>query len=661
MAINPSGFHVVSFPVVRINLCFMQWHNAYMRCGKKGLVTAVVLAFTTALFAQIDTLELKAFEVQASYLEKDAKGIRIEKIELDTLFAQSIYGITGVLKTRTDLNLRGYGPGSSFGLSIRGANPSQVQISINGIPFENPGLAQADLSLLPIGTFNRASVYRGGAGAVQGNATIGGAVLLDSEAEFKNQVSQTFGFGSFGDVNAVSEIQISSENYSSKTQVNYAASQNDFERTNPISREPEALPNAAFQSYGVNHSSKWLRENSSWEAFGWYQDTRREIPPNLSRPNSTAFQEDVNARIQIGNDREMGSFKLSTKAALDYGSLRYVDPSSDLDDSSNFYTLHVEAKVERMFGRIRTSGGLIMRHTRAITEGYDQRQERNSPALVLGAVVPFNREKTQLSISVRQEFLNGNALPLIPIAGIEHRLNDTWKLKANGGYSYRIPGLNDLFWSPGGNPDLLPESGWFSELGFDFEKENGTNKVKITGAGFYRKIDNWIQWRPGPEFWSPLNLRSVASYGAEISATIRQSLAGVSFIHSLSATYVESINRSSAFEGDQSEGKQLAYTPPFIANFNETILLLQNRLSLTLIGRYSSLTYTSSDNENFLDPYFLFDVETAYRINKKALHISLFLALNNVLDTEYQLQRAYNMPSTNFQTGIKIGLNTKKQ
>jgi len=632
-----------------------------MRCGKKGLVMAAFLAFTTALFAQIDTLELKAFEVQTSYLERDVKGINIGKIELDTLFAQSIYGITGVLKTRTDLNLRGYGPGSSFGLSIRGANPSQVQISINGIPFENPGLAQADLSLLPIGSFNSASIYRGSAGAVQGNATIGGAILLDSDPEFKNQVSQTFGYGSFGHMNAVTNVQISSENYSSKTQVNCATAQNNFERTNPISRESEALPNACFQSYGVNHSSKWVRKKSLWEAFGWYQDTRREIPPNLSRPNSTAFQEDVNARIQIGNDREMGRFKLSTKAALDYGSLRYVDPSSELDDSSNFYTLHVEAKAERIFGRIKTSGGLVMRHTRAITEGYDQRQERNSPALVLGAVLPLYQNKTQLSISLRQEFLNGTALPLIPVAGIEHQLSNSWKLKANGGYSYRIPGLNDLFWSPGGNPDLLPESGWFSELGFDFETENGTNKVKITGAGFYRNIDNWIQWRPGPEFWSPLNLRSVASYGAELSATIRQSLPGVSLIHSLSATYVESINRSAAFEGDQSEGKQLIYTPPFIANFNETILFLENRLSLTLIGRYSSLTYTSSDNENFLDPYFLFDVETAYRINKKALHISLFLALNNVLDTEYQIQRAYNMPGINFQTGLKLSLNTINQ
>lgn len=639
----------------------MHWHNNYIRCGKKGLVTAVFLAFTTALYAQIDTLELNALEVHESYLEKDVKGISIEKIELDTLFAQSVYGITDVLRTRTDLNLRGYGPGSSFGLSIRGANPSQVQISINGVPFENPGLAQADLSLLPIATFNRASIYRGGAGAVQGNATIGGAVLLDSDAEFKNQVSQTIGYGSFGSVNAVTDVQAASGNYSSKTQLNYASSQNNFERTNPISREPEALPNASFESYGVNHSSKWVNKNSSWEAFGWYQDTRREIPPNLSRPNSNAFQEDVNARIQIGNDRKIGTYKLSTKAALDYGSLRYVDPSSDLDDSSNFYTLHVEAKAERTIGRIKTSGGVIMRHTRALTEGYDQRQERNSPALVLGAVIPFNQQKTQLSLSVRQEFLNGNALPLIPVAGIDHRLSDSWKIKANGGYSYRIPGLNDLFWSPGGNPDLLPESGWFSEVGFDFEKNIGQNKLELNGAGFYRKIDNWIQWRPGPEFWSPLNLRTVASYGAEFSASFQQSVAGATFIHILSATYVESINRSAAFEGDQSEGKQLIYTPPFIANFNETILLLENRLSLTLIGRYSSLAYTSSDNENFLDPYFLFDAEAAYRVRRKSLQINLFLAVNNLLDTDYQLQRAHSMPGTNFQTGIKISLNTKNQ
>ena len=631
-----------------------------MRCGMIGLAMVVFSTFANLLFAQTDTLQLKAFEVQESYLEKEVKGIRIDQLKLDSLFAQSVYGITGVLQSRTDLNLRGYGPGSSYGLSIRGASPSQVQISINGIPFENPGLAQADLSLLPIATFTRASIYRGGAGAVQGNATIGGALLLNSDADFNNRVSQTAAIGSFGQVNSITDIQISSENYSSKTQLNYTTSENDFERVSPISDGYEPVPNASFESYGISHSSNWVSTLSSWKAFGWYQDTRREIPPNLSRPNSNAFQEDVNARLQVGNDRSIGKFSLSSKAAIDYGSLRYVDPSSDLDDSSNFYTFHIEAKAERNFGKIQASGSVVMRHTQAETEGYNKHQERNSPAFILGAVLPFNKEKTQVSLSIRQEFLNGKALPFLPVAGLEHQLADDWILKANAGYSYRLPGLNDLFWSPGGNPDLLPESGWFSEFGFDYDRESGRSHFQLSSTAFYRKIDNWIQWRPGPNFWSPLNLKSVASYGAEFSASIQHPLGAIAFSHSISATYVKSVNQGASFEGDHSKGKQLIYTPPFIANFNETLRLLENRLSLTLIGRYTSLSYTSSDNENYLDPYFLFDLETTFRISHKSIHLNLFLAVNNILNTEYQVQRAYSMPGTNFRTGIQISLNTKK-
>ena len=305
--------------------------------------------------------------------------------------------------------------------------------------------------------------------------------------------------------------------------------------------------------------------------------------------------------------------------------------------------------------RVRTSGSIVMRHTEAITEGYQERQQRNSPAFILGAVFPFNQNKTQFSLSLRQELLNGKALPLIPIAGLEHELNGSWKLKANAGRSYRIPGLNDLFWSPGGNPDLLPESGWFSELGFDYQK----NTIEIRGAAFYRIIDNWIQWRPGPEFWSPMNLKSVASYGAEIAASVRHVSGSVSFMHSISATYVESINQSGTFEGDASEGKQLIYTPPFIANLNETLKFFRERLSLTLIGRYSSLSYTSSDNRNFLDPYVLLDLETTFNVSNRKAEFVLFFSMNNILDTEYQLQRAYSMPGRNFQTGLKIILNTK--
>ena len=34
------------------------------------------------------------------------------------------------------------------------------------------------------------------------------------------------------------------------------------------------------------------------------------------------------------------------------------------------------------------------------------------------------------------------------------------KLKGSTAYNYRFPSMNDLYWRPGGNPDVKPEEGY---------------------------------------------------------------------------------------------------------------------------------------------------------------------------------------------------------
>src|SRR6056297_922567 len=105
--------------------------------------------------AQADTVKLQEFDVLGYALEKDLSGAFVNHHDLEQIPLADTEGIDRILQQRTNLNLRGYGPGGSYGLSIRGSSPSQVQVAINGIPFENPGLAQADISLIPIATFTR--------------------------------------------------------------------------------------------------------------------------------------------------------------------------------------------------------------------------------------------------------------------------------------------------------------------------------------------------------------------------------------------------------------------------------------------------------------------------------------------------------------------------
>lgn len=80
--------------------------------------------------------------------------------------------------------------------------------------------------------------------------------------------------------------------------------------------------------------------------------------------------------------------------------------------------------------------------------------------------------------------------------------------------------MNDLYWRPGGNPDVKPEEGYSYDASISYRKS--INKHLLFDAevsGYLMNIDNWILWLPkdGNQWvWTPQNKRNVRSYGVEL-------------------------------------------------------------------------------------------------------------------------------------------------
>lgn len=70
-------------------------------------------------------------------------------------------------------------------------------------------------------------------------------------------------------------------------------------------------------------------------------------------------------------------------------------------------------------------------------------------------------------------------------------------VKASVSRNYRFPTLNDLYFLPGGNPDLKNEQGFSYDAGISFDV--GKEKVyKLSGGmnWFDSYIEDWIIWLP---------------------------------------------------------------------------------------------------------------------------------------------------------------------
>ena len=214
-----------------------------------------------------------------------------------------------------------------------------------------------------------------------------------------------------------------------------------------------------------------------------------------------------------------------------------------------------------------------------------------------------------------------------------------------------------MFWSPGGNENLKPESGWFQEVGLKYDKNQQRIKTSIGLTAFNRLIESWIQWIPGRDYWSPRNIKEVRSSGLEGFAQLENHVGFLVFEHRASATYSRATNLKPAFEGDQSVDKQLIYMPFWSAIFQETITTKNQKHKLHLIGKYTGERFTTADNLRSLEPFFTLDVECVSNLNIKNLPISVFAAARNIFDVDYQIQTSHYMPGINFEAGIQLKLN----
>jgi iron complex outermembrane receptor protein len=89
------------------------------------------------------------------------------------------------------------GLGSFTTLSLRGSNPDQVRIYVDGIPLNQALGGAVDLSTLPLGDVERVEVYRGSTPIAFGESALGGVVSITTRTPGETRAAARAGGGSF--------------------------------------------------------------------------------------------------------------------------------------------------------------------------------------------------------------------------------------------------------------------------------------------------------------------------------------------------------------------------------------------------------------------------------------------------------------------------------
>ncbi|MFN3997934.1 TonB-dependent receptor plug domain-containing protein [Algoriphagus sp.] len=597
-----------------------------------------------------DTVTLEQVEVYAPSLDRFAQGQKVVNLDSKVLEAYSTRSLGDLLQEKSPVFIRQYGAGMLASPSFRGTSAGHTAIFWNGLPINSPSLGQSDLSILPVEAIDQAQLHFGSSGALFGNEAIGGSLHLNSKTGFgkgfEGKVSQTF--GSFGLFNTSLSGGFSSKSFSSKTRVYRQFAQNNFRYQNiALPGTPEVRQDhAQSEQLGFVQDLAWnLSAKSQLKAAFWWNNSEREIQPVMGS-NTTDQQSDENFRAVVDYFRFGKSAVWNLKTGWIQDKLIFNESlnrthqffaASDWEFSnSKNWQLKAGARATFVQGELSTYFAT------------DQRFELYQSARWNAS------ENLALSINLRQFAYLDNFIPFLPSIGGDWTFwksdNQNLLLKASLGKGFKAPTLNDRFWNPGGNQDLLPEESVSGEIGLNWLKKGAFSWDQ--SLTYYRmQVYNWIIWLPRGSLWSPENIREVQNQGIEYQGKGDWKTGNINWELGLSYTFSEALDLTS----EPSNPRQLPYTPKHQANGNLSAEYAGFAVNLGsyLVGQRA----IGTGNARILESYQIWNAGLRFSDLKWGkTRFPLSFQVLNLLDKDYQVLYLRAMPGRSYQINLTIHL-----
>ena len=682
---------------------------------RKSVAIIALLLFPALLRAQSDRSETGA----ASWREKvvvtirevpvwgrrPMKSIGVQETRLDSLILKEniALSIADVLTFNSPIFVKQYGRATLSTVSFRGTGPSHTQVTWNGMRINNPMLGMTDFSMIPSYFIDDASLLHGTSSVNETGGGLGGLVRLSTApADIRGFGLQYIqGIGMFRTFDEFLRLEWGDEHWQVSTRAVYQSSANDFKYRNRDKKEniyddemnivgsyypTERNKSGAFDDVHVLQEVYYdTRRGDRFGLNAWYINSNRELPLlTTDYADDKQFenrQREHTLRSVLSWDHYRSDWKFAAKAGYIHTWMAYdyrKDPGSGIMNSIT----RSRNKVDTFYGQ--ADGEYTPNGNWFFTAGISAHQhlvESIDKDIILQQggkdIVGYDKGRIELSASVSakwrpterlglsavlREEMYGTKWATVPAFFADCQLSKRGNIvaKASVSRNHRFPTLNDLYFLPGGNPDLRSESGFSYEAGLSFAvgKEN-VYSLSGSASWYDQHIDDWILWLSTPKgFFSPRNIKQVHAYGVEMQASLAV-IPARDWKLTMNGTFSwsPSINEGEPISpADQSVGKQLPYEPEFSATV--TGRLTWRSWGLLYQFCYYSERYTMSSNDitlsGRLTPYLMNNLSLDKAFALKWADLTLKGTVNNLFNEEYLSVTARPMPRMNVEFFIGI-------
>ena len=645
----------------------------------------------------------------AVYGNRPMKEIGIQQTELDSIVLKENIALSmaDILTFNTSIFVKSYGRATLSTVSFRGTSPSHTQVTWNGMRINNPMLGMTDFSMIPSYFIDDASLLHGTSSVNETGGGLGGAIKMSTTpAQNKGFGLQYIqGIGSFKTFDEFLRLTYGDDHWQVSTRAVLSTSANDYKYRNHDKKENiyDEDMNIVDQYYPVerNRSSSFRDLHILQEIYyntgrgdklglnAWFLSSNRELPMLTTDYGDEASfdnrQREETFRGILSWEHLRTNWKMAVRAGYIHTWMAY-DYKRDVGNGTMAHMTRSRSKVNTIYAQ--AEGEYYIGKRWLITANIAAHQhfvESRDKNIILqqggNGIVGYRKARIELSGSasvkwkpvdgvgisavLREEMYGDEFSPIIPALFIDGVISKRGNVvaKASVSRNYRFPTLNDLYFLPGGNPDLRKESGWTYDAGLSFAV-GGSGIYSLSGSAtwFDSYIHDWILWLPTTKgFFSPKNIKDVHAYGVEVQANLDVALSK-EWLLKLNGTYswTPSINEGEPISAaDQSVGKQLPYVPKHSSSI--TGRLSWRSWSLLYKWCYYSERFTMSSNDisltGKLPEYFMNNITLEKGFSMRWADLTLKGTINNLFNEEYLSVLSHPMPGINFE--IFIGITPK--
>ena len=639
------------------------------------------------------TYHIEEVSVSAQRIRKEV--IPVQMLAGEELQKLSVHSVADAIRYFSGIQIKDYGGiGGLKTVNIRGLGTQHVGVFYDGVQLGNAQNGQIDLGRFSLDNMEAVSLYNGQKSAIFQSAkdfASAGSIYMTARhpsfGEGQNyRLKGPFKTGSFGLVNpsVLLEHRLSKQvSGSLSAEYMYTSGKYKFRYRQKNGYDiTETRKNGDVEAIRAEYGLFGDMQGGEWKAKAYLYNSERGLPGAAVRETGDFVHEDrqwdTNFFLQGSFRKHWGNYSLQTNGKYAYDYLHYLsDPRLDVTTMyvNNHYRQH-----ELYFSAANMLN--ILPFWSADVSVDFQWNKLNADLVnfvypcrytaLVAAATALHFERFKLQASLLGTFVHETTKVPNAAAGDKHKYTPTvvasWQpfknedlnLRAFYKKIFRMPTLNDLYYTFIGNIDLNPEYTTQYDIGVTYSRKfrgGYPARLEFQADAYYNEVTDKIVAMPtSNQFrWTMVNLGYVEMRGVDVALqTEWHLLKDLKANLRVNYTY----EKAQDFTDAKSDyyGGQIPYIP---WHSGSAVLNLSYRdwdMNYSFI--YTGERYESSANipENYAKEWYTNDLSLSRRLHWKKMLWKLTAEVNNVFNQQYEVVQWYPMPGINFRFVINVEL-----